>query len=300
MYDVCCIGHITLDKIVTPDTEVFMPGGTSFYFANALHNIDKQFLLVTAVGKKELPIIEALRNKGIRIVLLPSKYTVYFENIYPENQDTRIQRVLQKADPFTIDAFKDINASIFHIGSLLADDIPIELIKFLSLKGKLSLDVQGFLREVRGTEVHAIDWTGKKEALQYISILKANESEMEVLTGTKDVAAGVRILAEWGVKEVIITLGSMGSVIYVNNTFHLVPAFEPSGKAVDATGCGDTYMAGYLYSRAKGISIDESGYFAAAMATLKIESSGPFQGTEADVKNKITTARKNHPQFTSK
>jgi len=297
MFDVCCVGHITLDKVVTPNSEVCMPGGTSFYFANALHNIDKQFLLVTAVGKKEWPIIEALRNKGIQIVLLPSTNTVYFENIYPENQDIRIQHVLQKADPFIIEAFRDINASIFHIGSLLADDISIELIKYLSRKGEVSLDVQGFLREVRGTEVHAIDWAEKKEVLQYISILKANESEMEVLTGNKEVADGVRILAEWGVKEVIITLGSRGSVIYVNKTFHLIPAFEPAAKAVDATGCGDTYMAGYLYSRAKGNSIDKSGCFAAAMATLNIESSGPFQGTETDVKNKIVTARKKYPRF---
>lgn len=297
MYDICCIGHITLDKVVTPDSEVYMPGGTSFYFANALQNIDKQFLLVTAVGNKELSIIESLRNKGIRIVLLPSKNTIYFENIYPENQDIRIQRVLQKADPFTIEAFQDINASIFHIGSLLADDVSVDLIKYLSRKGEISLDVQGFLREVRGTDVHAIDWAEKKEALPYISILKANESEMEVLTGTKNVTEGMRILAKWGVKEVIITLGSMGSVIYVNNTFHLVPAFEPAGKAVDATGCGDTYMAGYLYSRAKGKSIDESGHFAAAMATLNIESSGPFQGTEADVKNKMVNASKKHPRF---
>jgi sugar/nucleoside kinase (ribokinase family) len=52
---------------------------------------------------------------------------------------------------------------------------------------------------------------------------------------------------------------------------------------VDATGCGDTYMAGYLYCRAKGLNLQESGEFAAAMATLKIESSGPFTGTEEEV-----------------
>jgi len=251
---------------------------------------------VTAVGEKELPVIEVLRNKGIQIVLLPSAHTVCFENIYSENQDTRIQRVLQKADPFTIGALQDINASVFHIGPLLADDIPVDLIKYLSRKGEVSLDVQGFLREVQGTEVHATDWAEKREVLPYISILKANESEMEKLTGNKEVAEGVSLLAEWGVKEVIITLGSRGSVIYVNKTFHLIPAFGPAGKAVDATGCGDTYMAGYLYGRARGMDIEESGCFAAAMATLNIEAYGPFQGTEVDVKNKIITAPRKYPR----
>ncbi len=48
---------------------------------------------------------------------------------------------------------------------------------------------------------------------------------------------------------------------------------------IDATGCGDTYMAGFLYQRIKGASLQEAGEFAAAMATLKIQSSGPFTGT---------------------
>ena len=40
-----------------------------------------------------------------------------------------------------------------------------------------------------------------------------------------------------------------------------------------ATGCGDTYMAGYLYQRLKGAGIQDAGEFAAAMATLKLGSS---------------------------
>ena len=110
----------------------------------------------------------------------------------------------------------------------------INLIKYLSCKGEISLDVRGFLREVRGTEVYATDWAEKKEALPYISILKTNESEMEVPTGNKDVAEGARILVEWGVKEVIITLGNRESVIYVNKAFHLVPAFEPEEQLVSS------------------------------------------------------------------
>lgn len=50
-----------------------------------------------------------------------------------------------------------------------------------------------------------------------------------------------------------------------------------------ATGCGDTYMAGYLYMRNKGASYKEAGCFAAAMCTIKLEASGPFGGTEKDV-----------------
>jgi sugar/nucleoside kinase (ribokinase family) len=159
----------------------------------------------------------------------------------------------------------------------------VDLIRSLAGKGKVSIDAQGYLREVRGQNVSAIDWPEKKEALRYVHTLKVNESEMAVLTGESDVHKSAKILADWGVKEVVITLGSMGSVIYHEQTFYTIPAYVPTTAVVDATGCGDTYMAGYLYQRIKGASIQEAGEFAAAMATLKIEGSGPFTGTREDV-----------------
>jgi sugar/nucleoside kinase (ribokinase family) len=283
MVDICCIGHITLDKVVTPKSVVHMAGGTSFYFSNAICRMDVNYILVTALGMKEMDIVSDLRAKGIEVNVLPSVSTVYFENIYTMNQDHRIQRVLQKADPFTAEQLLPVDAKIFHLGPLLADDIPLDLIRALSGRGLVSLDVQGYLRKVENKDVCAIDWPAKKEALQYVDILKANEWEMLVLTGNKDVRQSARTLADWGVKEVVITLGSRGSVIYKDHIFYDIPAFIPVTAVVDATGCGDTYMAGYLYQHIKGAGLQEAGEFAAAMASLKIESSGPFTGAKQDV-----------------
>jgi sugar/nucleoside kinase (ribokinase family) len=42
-------------------------------------------------------------------------------------------------------------------------------------------------------------------------------------------------------------------------------------------------MAGYLYKRAKGKSIEEAGHFAAALSTLKIERSGPVKASVEEV-----------------
>ena len=89
-------------------------------------------------------------------------------------------------------------------------------------------------------------------------------------------------------------LGSNGSVIYDGKDFHLIPAYKPT-DTVDATGCGDTYMTGYLYCRAKNKSIDEAGRFAAAISTLKIEAMGPFSGTKADIEQCIRTAEQTMP-----
>ena len=297
MHDLCCVGHITLDKVVTPKNTVHMPGGTSFYFSHAIRNLkDINYTLVTAIAESEMAVANDLQSKGIDVKVMPSKHSVYFENIYGENQDNRTQRVLAKADPFTVDYLEDIDARIYHLGSLLADDFSLDVIRFLSQKGLVSVDSQGYLREVREQNVYAVDWTEKKEALQYIHFLKANEHEMEVLTGYDDVAMAAKQLYDWGVKEVLITLGSMGSVIYDGTTFHKIPAYKPK-EVVDATGCGDTYMTGYLYKRAKGAGIEEAGCFAAAMSTLKIECLGPFKGTKEDIEHCLETAEQKMPEL---
>lgn len=266
-----------------PKQTIYMPGGTSYYFSHGISHLNdwKNYKLVTSLAPSEYSSVDELTGKGLNVEIIPSKKTVYFENSYGINQNNRTQRVLAKADPFTVEKIQHIEAKIFHLGSLLSDDFSLDVIKYLSKKGILSVDAQGYLREVRGENVYPIDWCEKKEALKYVHILKVNEHEAKVLTGLDDYQAAARQLAEWGVKEVLLTLGSEGSIIYAENSFYYIPAYPPK-EVVDATGCGDTYMLGYLYMRNKGVSYEEAGCFAAALSTVKLEKSGPFSGTEED------------------
>ena len=285
--DICCIGHITLDKIVTPRMTVHSPGGTAFYFAHAMSSLHADnFLLVTSLAESEMKAVDDIRALGIDVTVLPSRKSVYFENRYGENQNHRTQRVLAKADPFTPEGVAGIKARYYHLGSLLADDFSLDIIKALSEKGIVSVDAQGYLREVRGDKVYPVDWSDKLEALRYIDILKVNEHEAAVLTGATDPRRGAEILAGWGVKEVVLTLGSMGSVILADGRAYEIPAFTPT-DIVDATGCGDTYMAGYLYMRNKGAGYEEAGRFAAAMCTIKLQATGPFRSSAEEVRQLI-------------
>ena len=60
-HELCCIGHITLDKVVTPGNTVYMPGGTSFYVSHALKRFDDlDYALVTAVGASERGVTDEL------------------------------------------------------------------------------------------------------------------------------------------------------------------------------------------------------------------------------------------------
>ena len=284
MKDICCIGHIPKDKIVTPHRVVYMAGGTSFYFAYAINQLpnDVSFSLVTSMDPTETEPAEKMRQAGIDVTLNASRNTVFFENIYGENQNERKQRVLAKADPFTIEQLEHVDAKVYHLGSLLSDDFSNEVVEYLAKKGKVSIDVQGYLREVRDEKVYPIDWKDKLKVLKNTYYLKVNEIEMETITGLKDAHEAAKLLHSWGVTEVIITLGSEGSLIYVDDTFYEIPAYAPH-EVVDATGCGDTYSAGYLYQRTLGATPTEAGKFAAAMCTIKLEHNGPFNRSIDDI-----------------
>ena len=284
MKDLCCIGHITRDKIITPKKTVYMAGGTSFYFTYGIHHLPDvvSYQLVTKVGEGSMSEVEKIRQLGVDVKCFKSAHTVYFENKYGDNPNDREQRVLAKADPFTVEEMEGLDARIYHLGSLLADDFSPEVVRTLSQKGLVSLDVQGYLREVRGESVCAVEWKNKEEILSMTDILKLNEQEMEIVTNSKDPRTVARLLNDIGVKEVVMTFGSYGSLIYAEGQFYEIPAYEPR-EVVDATGCGDTYSTGYLYCRSQGIGYEESGKFAAAMCTKKLEHSGPFDGTLEEI-----------------
>ena len=93
IHELCCVGHITKDKIVTPKKTVFMPGGTSFYFSHAIKNFDDiDYALVTALADTEMAAVDALREDNVKVEVMPSAHTVYFENIYGENQEPILSR----------------------------------------------------------------------------------------------------------------------------------------------------------------------------------------------------------------
>lgn len=286
MTDICCIGHITRDRIITqdPPNTIHCAGGSAYYMAWALQALphDVDFHLITSVSQEVMPEVEKLRKAGVRVTAFESPTNVFFENKYGKNMDHRTQRVLAKSAPFSMEQLKEEKARVFHLGTLLADDFAPEIVEYLATKGDVSIDVQGYLRTVDGEQVHAIEWSDKLRLLKHTAILKVNEWECQTLTGLGVPYEAAEQIHDWGVREVIVTLGGGGSVIFADGKFYETPAYPPR-KLVDATGCGDTYSAGYLYGRARGMSYEESGRFAAAMCTLKLEHTGPFDRSIEDV-----------------
>lgn len=184
------------------------------------------------------------------------------------------------------DLFQDIDAEVIHIGNLFQANLSVDTIKFLATKGLLSADIPSSLCNGK---VLAADWEEKCEMLKYVHTLRANYNVVCAITECGETHEAALMLAALGVKEVVLTLGKQGSLIYAKGEFTEVPSYPVIG-VVDAAGCGDTYMAGYLYQRSKGASYQEAGNFASAMCTIKLQSHGPFNSSEDVVRKIMSTS----------
>ncbi|TWO79030.1 carbohydrate kinase family protein [Denitratisoma oestradiolicum] len=71
----------------------------------------------------------------------------------------------------------------------------------------------------------------------------------------------------------IVTLGSLGSVIHTFNRTYEIPPAKVSGIS-DPTGCGDAYRAGLLHGLLHGMDWEITGRIAGLMGAIKIESPG--------------------------
>lgn len=284
MFDVCVIGHITKDLICI-DGKLCreMPGGTAYYTSLALRHLGLKVAVITKVAHADQDrLLCELQRWGIAVFCKDSTETTIFVNCYRSaNLADRVQAVYATASPFSPDDVAPLDATLFHLGPLTNRDLPLDVLQAVARKGKLvSLDVQGFVRTVEHGEVKTVDWQDKAAGLPYTHILKAGEEEAWVLSGEAEAERAALRLAAYGPAEVIITLGSKGSVILSQGRFFHIPAL-PAKTVVDPTGCGDTYMAGYLYHRLRSGDLRTAGRFAASLATAKLAHFGPLRSNEA-------------------
>jgi fructokinase len=80
--------------------------------------------------------------------------------------------------------------------------------------------------------------------IPHVNLLKVNEIEVDVLTGGKDPDSASKELLELGPDVCVVTLGPEGSFFRVAEGGEYVLPFRV--ETVDATGCGDAFIAALL------------------------------------------------------
>ena len=110
----------------------------------------------------------------------------------------------------------------------------------------------------------------KEIVRSYVDIIFLNEEEAEAFTGMTHEDA-LREVSKY-VDIAVVKLGKEGSLVYHNNEVTTVPGYP--AEAVDTTGAGDSYAAGFLYGYCNGWNMNKSGKLGSLLAARVVEHIG--------------------------
>jgi sugar/nucleoside kinase (ribokinase family) len=113
-------------------------------------------------------------------------------------------------------------------------------------------------------------------ALPYIDMLLPNEEQLVGMTGAPDLLDACRALLQRGVGVVAVTRGAQGALVVDAVSAISVPAYAI--EAVDTTGCGDAFSAGFIVARCLGRDLRASARLGCAAAALVAAGLGSDHG----------------------
>ncbi len=286
-FDSIIVGHITNDFNTDCDgVTIEQPGGAVLYSSASAYALGHTVAAVTKLPESDKDRLNALKVEKENIFCSWCDSPSVMVNIYlTPDRERRNSTCRSVGTPFTAEDLPDTDTSVYHFAGLVYGDFDGDLIKAAAKKAKVAVDVQGFLRHVNKENgaMYFEDWADKKELLPYITYLKTDAAEAEILTGTADRREAARIMHSWGAKEIVITHNTE-VLAYDGEKFYTCPirARNLSGR----TGRGDTTFAAYICERLTN-DIFSSLLTATATVSLKMETPGPFGGSRKDVENYI-------------
>ena len=151
------------------------------------------------------------------------------------------------------------DAAIVHIeGYLLFNpDLILKVLQTARQSGaRISLDLASFnvVEESHELVEHIVE--------SFVDILIANEDEARAYTGHKDEARAIRALSDKA-KIAVLKVGERGS--FIANRGQVVPVQpQTGGAAVDTTGAGDLWAAGFLFGLVNGYPLQRCGELGSA------------------------------------
>jgi sugar/nucleoside kinase (ribokinase family) len=278
-FDIIMIGHFAKDRLVVDGQGEIASGGGVYYGSVALRRIGVRVAVVTRLHPDDFPRLDELKREGVQIFATAAPATSGIENLYDSaDMERRVCKPLGFAGPFQPEDIPELSAHVYIVASIIAGEVDLPLLKSLARRGPVAIDIQGFVRVRENGELISRQWPEMKEGLSYVTYLKVDRAEAELLTGLTDLAAAARCLAEYGPREIVLTQSS-GVTVFAGGEIYQAP-FTPRSLA-GRTGRGDTCFATYLGRRLTA-SPEEATRLAAAVTSLKQEQPGPWRGTLAD------------------
>jgi len=287
--DILMVGHFAKDELIVDGVSQTASGGAVYYGSVVLQRLGLKVAVATRLRRKDFPRLDELTRMGIQVYPIPARQTSGIANYYQSSDmERRICKLIGFAGTFKPEEIPNLPVKAILISGIIAGEVNLALLRLLSQRAPLGLDVQGFVRVPEGKDLVFKPWAEMAEGLSTITYLKCDQAEAEHLTGEPDLRAAAKKLAAFGPKEIMITR-SEGPTVYANGEFH-TGRFTPR-SLVGRTGRGDTCFSSYVGKRIQGASPQEATWWAAAVTTLKQEQPGPWMGSLAEAEALVEKMR---------
>ena len=270
------IGPACEDLIIIGDKESSKVGGASFFQSFVYEEYYDDYLAILNASNADL--IDEFPDKS-KVKLILKDETHHFINEYPDkdNLDMRKQSTNFADIPILADEIRNIldeceiddgDIDAFVLTPLNSNDFPIETLEFLkTFDVPIFISLQGFLRFKDENNSMILKLSDDLKYVFDISdTIFLDEGEFDIIKCEK-----------FDGSTLVITNGSKGSRIIDSNDETIKINAVKCDNIIDATGCGDTYMAAYISARLKNKTFKNSADFASMIASKKLENFGPYK-----------------------
>jgi ribokinase len=112
--------------------------------------------------------------------------------------------------------------------------------------------------------------------IQNSFVMMPNSVELELITGETDIPKGAAMLIDMGVQIIAVKLGAKGCYVTNGEEKKTIQPFKV--QAVDTTGAGDAFNAGFLYGLIHDKSLGECGRLGNFVASRSVMKMGARDG----------------------
>ena len=299
MKNICVIGSLNMDLVVNVDTmpkpgqtiivsnfkEV--PGGKGANQAVAMARLNGNVSMIGKVGEDGFgqTLINSLKNDKVDTTYIQTSKGATGVALITVDKNAQNSIVVSPGANFEVKE-DDIDNNIEAIKNsdivVLQLETPLNTIKYALNKAK-ELNKYTILNPAPAVKLD-------DEIIKNVDLLTPNETELEIISGVsieteEDIQKAAQIMIEKGVKELIVTLGSKGS-LYINKEKSM---FKKAYKveAVDTTAAGDSYTGALAVALSQDKNIEDAMDFASKVGALSVLKEGAQSSlpTLEDVKN---------------
>ena len=299
MKNICVIGSLNMDLVVNVDImpkpgqtiigsnfkEV--PGGKGANQAVAMARLNGNVSMIGKVGEGGFgqTLINSLKNDKVDTTYIQTSKGATGVALITVDKNAQNSIVVSPGANFEVKE-DDIDNNIEAIKNsdivVLQLETPLNTIKYALNKAK-ELNKYTILNPAPAVKLD-------DEIIKNVDLLTPNETELEIISGVsieteEDIQKAAQIMIEKGVKELIVTLGSKGS-LYINKEKSM---FKKAYKveAVDTTAAGDSYTGALAVALSQDKNIEDAMDFASKVGALSVLKEGAQSSlpTLEDVKN---------------